>query len=56
MLQVTLTIDILTPKSIGIIYRSFPTKSPITVSLILIGFMLLGGHGFYALGHRDRDL
>jgi len=38
MLQVTvtLTFDILTPKSIGIIYVSWPTKTPIMMSLSLI--------------------
>ena len=59
MLQVTvtLTFKLLTPKSIGIIYCSGLTtsKTPIMVSLSLIGFKLLNGQEFYAPGHCDFD-
>ena len=34
--------------SIGIIYRRWPTKTPIMVLLNLIGLKLLSGQGFYA--------
>jgi len=58
MLQVnvTLTFKLQIPKSIGIIYGSWPTKTPLMVSLILIGFMLLSGQGFYAPGLSYLDL
>jgi len=56
MLQITVTFDLLTQKSIGIIYGSRPTKTPIIVFLSLISFKLLSGQGFYALGHCDLDL
>jgi len=48
MLQitVTLTVDLLTHQSIGIIYGPWPTKTPIMVSLSLIGFKLLSERGF----------
>jgi len=55
MLQLTLTYDLLTPKSIGIICQPWPTKTPNLVSLNLIGFKLLSGQGFYAQGHFDLD-
>ena len=58
MLQVSviLIVDLLTPKSIGIISRSWPTKTQIIMSLSLIGFQLVSRQGFYALGQCDLDL
>jgi len=57
MLQVTvnLTFDLLTTNSIGIIYGPWLTKTPIKVSLRLIGFKLLSGQGFYASVHCDLE-
>jgi len=49
-------LDLLTPKSIRIIFRLWPYKKPIMVSLSIIGFKLLSRQGFYALGHGDLDL
>jgi len=43
---VTLTFDLLIPKSIGMIYVSWATKTPIMVPLSLTGFKLLGRQGF----------
>jgi len=53
---VTLTFDILTQKSIGIICQPWLTKAPFMVSLSWRGFKLLNGQGFYAPDHCDRDL
>ena len=46
MLQVTvsLTFDLVTQTSIGIIYGSWQNKTPTMVFLSLIGFKLLSGH------------
>jgi len=41
------------PKSTRIIYRPWPTKTPIMGSLSSIGFKLFSGQGFYV--HRDLD-
>ena len=46
-ITVTLTFDLLIPKSIGIIYGSRSTKTHIMVSLSLIGFKLFSGQWFY---------
>ena len=56
MLQntVTLTFGLLILKSKGIIYGPWPTKTPIMVSLSLIGLKLLSGQGFYAPEHCDH--
>jgi len=54
-ITVNLTSDLLTLKSIGIIYGPWPTKSLIMVSLSLIGFKLISEQGFYASGHCDLD-
>ena len=51
----TLTIDLLTPKSIGIIYGSWTTKTLFMVSLSLIGFNLLSRQGFYVQDNCDLD-
>jgi len=56
MLKVAVTFDLLTPKSIEIIYGSWPTKTLIMVSLSLIGFVLFSGQGLYAPDHHDLDL
>ena len=53
---VTLTFDILTQKSIGIICQPWLTKAPFMVSLSWRGFKLLSEQGFYAPDHCDRDL
>jgi len=53
---VTLTFDILTQKSIGIICQPWLTKALFMVSLSWRGFMLLSGQWFYAPGHCDLDL
>jgi len=55
MLQVTVTLtyDLLTLKSKEIIYRQWPFKTPIMVSLSLKGFNLLSGPGVYASRHCD---
>jgi len=42
--------------SIGIIYQPWLTKTPIMVSLSLIGYKLLSGQGLYAPVHCDLDL
>jgi len=53
-----LTFNLLTPKSIEIINGTWLTKTPIIVSLSLIGFKLLSRQGFYVQGqgHSDIDL
>jgi len=51
----TLTIDLLTQKSIGIIYGSWTTKTLFMVSLSLIGFNLLSRQGFYVQDNCDLD-
>ena len=58
MLQVTvtLTFNLLNPKSLGIIYEAWLTKTPIIVSLSLKDFKLLSGQGFYAPDQCDLDL
>ena len=58
MIQVSLilTFDLLTLKSTGINYRQWQTKTPIVVSLSLIGFMLLSGQEFNVPGHCDLVL
>jgi len=53
---VTLTFDLLTSKSIGIIFGSLPTKIPIIESLSLTGVKLISGKQIYAPGHCDHDL
>ena len=57
MLQVTvtLTFDLLIPKSIGIICQPWPTKTQIMVSLSLTGLKLLNEQGYYAPNHCDLD-
>jgi len=44
------------PKSIGIIYGLWPTKTPSMVSQSLIGLKLLSRQGFYVQDHRNLDL
>ena len=60
MLQVTVTLtsDILTPKSIKIIYGPWPTKTVDTNYGIpkLNRLSLLNRRRYYARGHDDRDL
>ena len=58
MLQVTvtLTFDLLTPNSVGIIFGQWPSKTPIMVSLSLKRFKLLSKQRFYAQAHCDLDL
>jgi len=42
--------------SIGILYHSWLSKTPIMVSRNLIGFKLMSRQGFYVPGHCDLDL
>ena len=58
MLQVTVTFtfDLLTSKSKGVIYGSWPTKTVIIGSLSLIVVNLWSGQGFYDPGYCDLDL
>jgi len=56
MLQVTVTFDLLTPKSVGIIFGSWPTKTLFLRLLNTIGITLLSGQGVYVQGHCDLDL
>jgi len=54
--NVTFTFDLLTPKSIVIIYRPWPTKTPIMASLSLIGFKLLSGQDFANTRRTDGQM
>jgi len=58
MLQanVTLTFNLLTQKSLGVIFWSWPTKTLIMVFLSFIGFKLMSGQRFYAPDLRALDL
>jgi len=58
MLQITMTLtfDLFTPKSIGITFEPWPTKTSNIVSLSLIALKLLSGQGFYAPNHCDLDV
>jgi len=53
---VTLTFDLLAPKSIGIMIGSLSIITLIGVSLSLIGFKLLSRQGFFVQDHCDFDL
>jgi len=53
---VTLTFNRQTSISIGIFYGSWPTKTPIMVSLNLVRFNVMSGQWLYAPGHCDLDL
>ena len=55
-IAVTLTVDLLTPKSIRVIYWPWPTEISTMESLSLIGYTLLSEQGFYAPDHRDIEL
>jgi len=51
-----MTVELMTPKSIGIIYGSWLTNTWIMGFLSWIAFMLFGEQGFYVQGHCDLDL
>ena len=52
----TLTFDLMTPKTIGVCYTSWPTSLPSLVNLGRTVLEILSGNGFYIGGRRDLDL
>ena len=52
----TLTFDLMTPKTIGVCYTSWPTSLPSLVNLGQTVLEILSGNGFYIGGRRDLDL
>ena len=51
-----LTFDLVTPKTIGILYTSRPTSLPSLVNLGQTVLKILSGNVFYIGGRRDLDL